>query len=154
MRYYGVERETMDNMSKRSVLRVVQFGFAAILLLGVALLVSAGGKVDGVTHTPVMAQALPGDPGRTLTAVVVELPPGAGSPSHHHSGIVFAYVLEGNVCSQLDDGKISCYHPGKFWVEPPGTRHTLTQNPSRRNPARLLAVFVAPTGSKLTTYDR
>jgi hypothetical protein len=36
----------------------------------------------------------------------------------------------------------------------PRHRHTLTQNASKTMPARLLAVFIAPTGAQLTTYDK
>ena len=105
-------------------------------------------------HTPVISRVLPDDPGRSLTAVQVNLPPGSKVASHHHAGSVFAYVLEGTVRSQLDDGEVLDYQPGQYWVEPPGTRHTLTENPSETLPARLLAVFIAPTGAQLTTYDK
>jgi quercetin dioxygenase-like cupin family protein len=138
----------------------VYFHFLAGLLvaglLGIAAVAWAqsGEKPGGVSHTPVTAQTLPDDPGRSLTAVVVELAPGAASPSHHHAGLVFAYVLEGTVRSQINDGEVIEYHAGQYWIEPPGVKHTLTQNPSRTQPARLLAVFVAPTGAQLTTYDQ
>lgn len=109
---------------------------------------------NGLRHTPVISQALPNDPGRSLTAVVVELAPGAQVASHHHAGIVFAYVLEGTVRSQLNGGEIIEYRAGQNWVEPPGATHTLTENPSQTKPARLLAVFVAPIEAQLTTYDK
>jgi quercetin dioxygenase-like cupin family protein len=92
--------------------------------------------------------------GHSLTAVEVDLAPGDKAARHHHGGIVFAYVLEGNVRSQLNGGEVIEYRAGQYWVEPPGAEHTLTQNPSRTKLARLLAVFVAPTGAKLTTYDK
>jgi quercetin dioxygenase-like cupin family protein len=41
------------------------------------------------------------------------------------------------------------YRAGQTWVEPPGTEHTLTENPSQTMPARLLAVFIAPTGGAI-----
>ncbi len=127
---------------------------AGLASLGTAVGAQDAEKRGGVSHTPVTSQAIPDDPGRTLTAVVVELPPGATSPSHHHAGTVFAYVLEGTVRSQLDGGGAIEYRAGQYWVEPPGARHALTENPSRTTPARLLAVFVAPTGAQLTTYDK
>jgi quercetin dioxygenase-like cupin family protein len=107
-----------------------------------------------VEHIPVTSQALPNDPGRSLTAVVAAFAPGAKAASHRHAGIVFAYVLEGTVRSQLKGGDVIEYRAGQSWVEPPGATHTLTENPSRTMPARLLAVFVAPTGARLTTYDK
>ena len=65
---------------------------------------------------------------------------------------MFAYVLSGTVRSQLNRGAVVDYRTGQSWVEPPGTEHTLTANPSRTDPASLLAVFVAPTGANLTTF--
>ena len=87
----------------------------------------------------------------SLTAVVVQLAPGARVPSHHHAGFVFAYVLSGTVRSQLNDGPAVDYRIGQSWVEPPGTHHSLTANPSEIDTASLLAVFVASSGAKLTT---
>jgi quercetin dioxygenase-like cupin family protein len=75
-------------------------------------------------------------------------------PKHHHAGYVFAYVLSGTVRSQLNGGKIKDYKTGQSWVEPPGTEHTLTENPSATRPASLLAVFVAPDGATLTTFNK
>jgi len=107
----------------------------------------------GVERAPIASQALPGDPGCSLTAVVVILAPGAAVASHHHPGIVCAYVLEGTVRSQLNGGDAIEYRAGQSWIEPPGSEHTLTLNPSRTLPTSLLAVFIAPTGAQLTPYD-
>jgi quercetin dioxygenase-like cupin family protein len=63
-------------------------------------------------------------------------------------------VLEGTVRSQLDDGEVDDYRAGEYWIEPPGTEHALTQNASKTVRAHLLAVFIAPTGAQLTTYDK
>jgi quercetin dioxygenase-like cupin family protein len=124
---------------------------AGLLSLGSVAGAQAGEEASGIAHTPVTSQVLPKDPGRSLTAIVVELAPEAKALSHHHPGTVFAYVLEGTVRSQLDGGKVIKYRAGQSWVEPPGTEHTLTENPSQTMPARLLAVFIAPTGAELTT---
>jgi quercetin dioxygenase-like cupin family protein len=146
--------ENRMNRNRLSICRAVWLLAAGLLSLTAVVWAQAGEKPRGVSHTPVTVQAIPNEPGRSLTAVVVELPPGASSPSHHHAGIVFAYVLKGTVRSQLDDGPVVEYRAGQYWVEPPGARHTLTQNPSSTEPARLLAVFVTPTEVQLTTYDR
>lgn len=86
--------------------------------------------------------------------VVVELTPGAKAGSRHHAGMVFAYVLEGTVRSQLNGGEVIEYRVGRCWVEPPGAEHTFTQNHRRAPPARLLTVFIAPTGGRLTMYEK
>jgi len=131
--------------------RAVAALFLVALLTCESAIASEREESTGVRHIPLTTQAISTDPGQSLTAVVVELAPGAKVPSHHHAGIVFAYVLEGTVRSQLDRGKVVTYHAGQSWTEPPGTEHTLTENPSHTQPARLLATFIAPTGARLTT---
>jgi quercetin dioxygenase-like cupin family protein len=123
----------------------------AILFVG---LLSLGAVVCAqTTEEPVTSQVLPNYPGRSLTAVEVKVAPETKVASHHHAGIVFAYVLEGTVRSQLNDGEVIEYHAGQYWVEPPGTMHTLTENPSKTMPARFFAVFIAPSGARLTTME-
>ena len=100
------------------------------------------------------SQELPHEPGRSLTAIVVALAPGAKAASHRHAGIVFACALEGTVCSQLNGDDVIEYSAGQSWVEPPGTAHIRTENPSQTMPARHLTVFIAPTGAQLTTVDK
>lgn len=114
----------------------------------------AGETADGMTLTPITAELLPDDPEQTLTAVIVNLAPNARSASHRHAGIVFVYVLEGIVRSQLDSGELIEYRAGQSWSEPPGTVHSFMENPSRTLPARLLATIIATTGAQLTTYGK
>jgi len=150
----SIGEDAMEFNSIRSPVRAAKVLLVASLLsLGSVADAQTGEESSGVDHTPVTSQALPNDPGRSLTAVVVAFAPGARAATHHHAGIVFAYVLEGTVRSQLDGGEVVEYHAGQSWVEPPGATHTLTENPSQTVPARLLAVFIAPTGARLTRYD-
>jgi quercetin dioxygenase-like cupin family protein len=51
-------------------------------------------------------------------------------------------------------GDVIEYSAGQRWVKLPGTVHTHTENLSQTMPARLLAVFIEPTGVRLTTADR
>ena len=125
---------------------------SAVLLSAAAVHASAAeGEVveKGVTHRPVAAERLPNVPGHSLTAVVVDFAPGGLSPPHRHPGFVFAYVLSGTVRSQLDDGPAVDYRAGQGWAEPPGTLHSLTENPSTTEPASLLAVWVSEDGAEL-----
>ena len=137
----------------------------SITLFLACILLSAGGIASatdlpnrnssnstGVTLASVASQALPDDPAQTLTAFVVNLAPEAKTASHRHAGIVFVYVLDGIVRSQLNSGEIIEYRAGQSWSEPPGTVHSFMENPSQTVPARLLATIIAPTGAQLTTY--
>ena len=103
----------------------------------------------------IFEQAMPNVQGKSLTAVIVDYPPGGASPPHHHagSGFIFAYVLSGTVRSQLEGGPVEVYRTGESWWEPPAAHHVVSANASSTEPARLLAVIVADTGAELTTYD-
>lgn len=127
---------------------------AAVLALSFISPLAHAAEPSGVTAKVVSQEALPNSPGNSLTAVLVNLAPGASSPPHHHAGFVLAYVLSGTVRSALNKGEPKDFHAGQSWVEPPGTEHTLNANPSRSEPASLLAVFVAPTGATLTVYNK
>lgn len=111
----------------------------------------AHGESKGISRDLISSSPLSNIPGNNLTAVTVQLAPGASSPAHRHAGFVFVYVLEGTVRSQLDNADIIDYKKGESWIEPPGTLHSLTLNPSKTENAKVLAVFVAKEGAKLTT---
>ena len=99
-------------------------------------------------------QAIPNIPGKSLIAVEVDYAPGAASPSHTHakSAFIFAYVLSGEIESKVDDGETRIYKAGESWSEAPGAHHQVSRNPSKTEPAKLLAVFVVDSGDKpLTT---
>ncbi len=133
---------------------------AAIALTSVivpcTLLAAQGVPQTREIVVPQFARALPNVPGKTLTAVVVDYPPGGKSASHHHapSAFIYAYVLAGSIRSQIDDEPWRVYRAGESFVETPGAHHKVSENASDSEPARLLAVFVADTGeSPLTIPD-
>jgi len=138
-------------MMKRSFRTVAWFAAA----LGAAILqpatMNAAGAHDLEAVKKIFSQQLPNVPGNSLTAFVVEYEPGGKSPSHHHSGSVFAYVLTGEIRSQITDGApAKVYKAGEFFFEPPGSSHLVSENASTTEPASLLAVFVADDKATLT----
>jgi quercetin dioxygenase-like cupin family protein len=122
------------------------------LLAGPALPQSASAPTT--TAQRVFGEHLPNVPGKSLTAVVVDFPPGVVSRPHHHAGAVFVYVLSGAVRSQLAGGEARVYRAGETFFEPPGAHHVHSASASATEPARILAVFVADDGATLTTYDQ
>jgi quercetin dioxygenase-like cupin family protein len=104
------------------------------------------------TVKQVSCERLPHVPGKSLTTVLVEYPPGAYTPKHRHGGSVTAYVLKGTVRSQLNAGPLETFRPGDTWFEPPGTIHTFIENASASESAELLAIFVADDCAVLTTF--
>jgi quercetin dioxygenase-like cupin family protein len=99
---------------------------------------------------------LPNVPGKSMTSLVIDYPPGGASKPHRHakSGFIFAYVLSGSIRSQVEGEPVRVYKAGEHWIEGPGARHLVSENASKTEPARLLAVFVADDGDTLTTYDK
>jgi quercetin dioxygenase-like cupin family protein len=108
------------------------------------------------TITPAFAEAIANVPGKTMTALVVDYAPGARSPSHRHGqAFVVGYVLSGAIRSQVNNGETRVYHAGEYWTEKPGVHHTVSENASATEPAKLLAIFVADTKNKnLVTFDK
>ena len=126
--------------------------FAAAL--AAALLQPSAAGADG-TVTPVFAGALPNVPGNNLTAVLVEYKPGEKTDTHYHAGSVFAYVLTGEIRSQISsDTAPKVYKAGESFFEPPGSTHLVSENASATEPASLLAVIVAPEKETLTTMGQ
>lgn len=106
------------------------------------------------TLVPLLQQAIPNLPGKTLTAITVVFPPGAASVPHRHGdAFLYAYVLQGAVRSQLEGQPAHVYKTSESWTEKPGDHHVLTENASSTETARLLVVFVADTGASLKTDD-
>jgi quercetin dioxygenase-like cupin family protein len=127
---------------------------AACAALAIATAVPAAAQSAGQTVTPQFAQAITNLPGKSLVAVVVDYAPGGASPSHVHakSAFIFAYVLSGEIESQVNDGPSRVYRAGESFYETPGARHPVSRNASKTEPAKLLAVFVVDTDDKpLTT---
>lgn len=104
-----------------------------------------------VTATPVASHAISDTPGKTLTSVRLDVTPGANSNPHKHAGMVYVYVLEGAVCSQITgDAALKPYKAGDTFFEPPGSHHLGFTNPTNV-PAKVLVTFVANTGDTLTS---
>jgi len=104
--------------------------------------------------TLVYEHALPNVPGKSIKGVLVEYGPGGTSPAHTHpkSAFIYATVLEGAIRSSVNDGPVVTYRTGQSFSEMPGDLHSVSENASKTEPAKLLAVFVVDTDEKeLTT---
>jgi quercetin dioxygenase-like cupin family protein len=119
---------------------------AALLGMGATLVAQ-----NDETVRKLFAAKLANVPGNTLTAEVVEYPPGGKSSVLHHAGSVFAYVLTGSIRSHNSaTGPARIYKAGESFFEPPGSDHLVSENASASEPASLLAVHVAEDGAVLT----
>jgi quercetin dioxygenase-like cupin family protein len=95
----------------------------------------------------VIRQALPGEPERELILTEVTYPPGAVSAPHMHANGVMAFVVSGAITSRVNDTPEQTFRAGEVWWEPPGAVHRVSRNASATEPAKLLAIFVAPKGA-------
>jgi quercetin dioxygenase-like cupin family protein len=124
-----------------------------------ALIVAALGVQLGIAAdkdskvTLVYEHALPNVPGKSIKGVLVEYGPGGTSSAHTHpkSAFIYATVLEGAIRSSVNDGPAVTYHAGQSFSEMPGDRHSVSENASKTEPAKLLAVFVLDTDEKVLT---
>ena len=135
---------------------------AAAMLTGIGMIatsqsgLAAETAVTAETITPAFAEAIANVPGKKMTALVVEYAPGGKSSPHRHGqAFVVAYVLSGAIRSGVDGGEAHVFHAGEHWIEKPGAHHTVSENASDTEPARLLAIFVADSNdNKLVTFDK
>ena len=135
-----------------------------IYALVVCTLIAAVGVGSGIAAdknakvTLVYEHALPNVPGKSIKGLLVEYGPGGTSSAHTHpkSAFIYATVLEGAIRSSVNNGPTVTYRTGESFSEMPGDRHSVSENASKTEPAKLLAVFVVDTDEKeLTTpYEK
>jgi quercetin dioxygenase-like cupin family protein len=123
-----------------------------------ALASSLAASQDPQTITKVFQEAIPNLPGKSLIGILVSYPPGGATRAHYHpqSAFITAYVVSGSVRSQENNGPVRVYHAGEHWTEPPGSYHPVSENASKTEPAKLLAIFIVDTADagRLLTYKR
>ena len=132
--------------------RVAVLSCALLLVPGAALAQKSNNNSSAAFNLPI-----PNIPGKSIEALVVDYPPGGGTPAHRHakSAFITGYVLSGTIRSQVDNGPPRIYHQGEYFTENPGAHHTISENASKTEPAKLLAIFVLDTGEvPLTTLDK
>ena len=134
----------------RNLLPVSSAAAAAFALL----LLPAPGSTRGAplreTVTVAADKPIPNLPGKRLVSHIVDYPPGASSASHRHarSAFIYAYVLSGEIRSQVNSEPVRVYRAGEAWFESPGAHHRVSENASDTKPARLLAVLIVDAADK------
>ena len=105
---------------------------------------------EGPKVTLVFDHALPNVPGKSIKGVLVEYGPGVVSTAHTHprSAFIYATVLEGAIRTSVNDGPAVVYKAGQNFAEMPGDRHSVDENASKTEPAKMLAVMVVDTDTK------
>jgi quercetin dioxygenase-like cupin family protein len=107
----------------------------------------------GETVTRLADQPVPNIPGKRLLVDAVDYVPGGYSAAHRHAGsaFIYAYVVSGEVRSQVNDEPVRVYKAGEQWFEKPGSLHRVSENASATKPARLIAVIILDATEKEAT---
>jgi quercetin dioxygenase-like cupin family protein len=128
-----------------------------VAITAAAMLVPAASQQQppATKVTPLMKQALPEFPGREVTILTLDIPPGASSPPHRHPGHhVFGYVLEGSYKIKIDQGPETVLTKGQTFHEAPGQLHAVSANASQTEPAKVVVFMVAESGKPITVPEK
>jgi quercetin dioxygenase-like cupin family protein len=128
-------------------------GIAALLLASITMAPAA--VVPATSYNATVktnfSHPIPNVLGKSLVVEEVSYPPGGASAPHHHSAFVYAYVVSGQIASQVEGQPERIYRAGESWYETPGAHHLIGRNASNTEPAKLLAVYIADTGDNALT---
>jgi quercetin dioxygenase-like cupin family protein len=134
-------------------MKLIQPSICAIIVCTLIALVGVGSaraEDKGPKVTIVYDQVLPNVSGKSVKGILVEYGPGVATGAHIHPSSAFTYatVLEGAIRTSVNDGPAVVYKAGQNFTEKPGDRHTIDENASKTEPAKLLAVMVVDTHTK------
>jgi quercetin dioxygenase-like cupin family protein len=119
-----------------------------------ALLLSlAGGALvaQDATVRPLLSKDLVGMPGKEVSMITVEYPPGGVDPVHMHHAQALVYVLEGSIVMQVRGGAAVTLTPGQTFYEGPDDVHVVGRNASRTAPAKFVVFLVKDKGAPILT---
>ena len=120
--------------------------FALSLLLAGSTL-----RAQDATVTALMTRDLEGTPGKEISVITVDYPPGAVDPVHTHDAQAVVYVLQGSIVMQVKGGAPTTLLPGQTFYEGPADVHIVGRNASQTAPARFLVFFVKSKGAPILT---
>src|SRR5215510_2783200 len=107
-------------------------------------------KVEAAV-TALLSKDLVAAPGKELTMIAVDYPPGSADPVHTHHAQSFVYVLEGSIVMQVRGGQPVTLGPGDTFYEGPDDVHVVGRNASDTAPAKFLVFLVKDKGAPILT---
>src|SRR5215813_316997 len=131
--------------------------YTAALVLSLALAGATLFAQDATVHAldatvrSLLSKDLVGLPGKEVSMLTVEYPPGGTDPVHMHHAQAFVYVLEGSILMQVKGGPQVTLGPGQTFYEGPDDVHIVGRNVSRTAPAKFVVVLVKDKGAPLAT---
>jgi quercetin dioxygenase-like cupin family protein len=113
-------------------------------------LLALGSLADPV-DAQVLTMPLPPLPtNQEMRILEIDLAPGQTSRPHRHDAHVFVYVLEGRVHMQVEGGERMTLSRGETFYEAPGDVHTVSDNASATEPARILVYMIRTAGTPVS----
>ena len=149
----GIKSETEKSTSRtrlmktHSCFRLLRNALAGAILFTTAALQAEA--ADQVKVTDLMTKDLVNFPGKEVTMITVDYPPGGADPVHRHNASASVYVLEGSIVMGVKGEKPVTLHPGQTWYEGPNDIHTIGRNASKTKPAKFLVFLVKDKGAPL-----
>ena len=135
---------TLTNKSVCILATSLAVGIISTLALWLASSMVKAQQPDVVT---LMSKALADIPGKEVSMITVEFPPGGADPVHKHDAHGFIYVLEGSVVMQVQGGTEVTLTPGQTFYEGPDDVHVVGRNASTTRPAKFLVILVKDKGA-------
>jgi quercetin dioxygenase-like cupin family protein len=128
------------------------------MLIGAALAASLAAPLGGsalaedppIKRTVLQRSDVPGAEGKEVVMYEALIGPGASSGRHTHPGPETFYVVEGALILEPDGQEPATLRKGESGRNPPEHVHNV-KNASATEPARVVAVVVAPKGAPLAT---
>jgi quercetin dioxygenase-like cupin family protein len=121
---------------------------AAVLALTMSLAGGTRAAQDAAVQL-LASRNLAGVPGREISMIAVEYPPGGSDPVHTHNAQALVYVLEGSIVMQVKGGAAVTLVAGQTFYEAPDDVHVVGRNASRTLPARFLVFLVKDKGAPI-----
>jgi quercetin dioxygenase-like cupin family protein len=137
--------------------RTLHLRIACLCLIGLFLFVPQAFSADygtGVTAKILKKTSVTGNGQKItyprtdsaeVTAMTVELAPGAETSWHKHTVPVYAYVITGNLSVELADGKSLSFHAGDAVIEVVNTLHNGKNIGTE--PAKLVVFYLGVEGT-------
>jgi quercetin dioxygenase-like cupin family protein len=109
------------------------------------------GSLADPVDAQVLTMPLPPLPtNQEMRILEIDLAPGQTSRPHRHDAHVFVYVLEGRVHMQVEGGERMTLSRGETFYEAPGDVHTVSDNASATEPARILVYMIRTAGTPVS----
>jgi quercetin dioxygenase-like cupin family protein len=130
-------------------MNVVRYCAAPFAVLALMVCTSVYAHDPSEKVTVLQDEMLKNAPGKKALMIEVDYAPGQSSIAHKHEGTAMAYVISGEIVSQVKGEQAKTYKAGEYWYEPAGSEHLVSKNASATKPAKLLVFMVLAPDEKV-----